>query len=1547
MSDSFHISVSSNNQGITEAEVRVTAELELIQQILNSSDDCIKVLDLEGRILFMSKGGQALLGIQDITQFLNKTWADFWQGVDQQAAMEAIAKARAGEVYTFEGYRPTFTGEPKWWDSKISPIRDAAGQIERLLCISRDITARKCSEDKQKKAEEQLQQSEQHLSAIFSQAAVGLSEISLDGHFLRVNDEICRILGRSREEMLATSVPDITHPEDILPSLEAFKQLLETSKAVSLDKRYVRPDGTIVWANSSLTRLDDEQGNPRTVLVVTVDLTDRKQAALNAEFLAKITQNLVSATSINEIVSTVGEQLNNYFKTSICAFIEINQSADKAVIHHDWHQEDVPSLEGVYHLPEFVSVEFFQTAKAGGIIIVRDVTTDSRIANQARFAALKIGSFINIPLIRDNRWKFTLGVFHQTPYNWRSEEIELLRELANRIWAKLERIRVEIALRESEEKYRMLFDSLDEAFCICEMLFDEKGEPIDYRFLEVNPVFEMLTGLKEVLGKTARELVPNLEHHWIEIYSSVVRTGKPIRVEQQSIAMNRWFDVSAFCVGEPQSHLFAVLFTNTSDRKKVEQERERFLAVGSDLLVITGTNGYFQWVSPTFERLLGWTKEEMTSQPWTEFVHPEDTNVSIAETDSLFLGHKTFAFENRYRHKDGSYRWLLWKAHSYSEEQVIYGGAVDITDRKRREANLAFLAEISEEFSHLSSADEIMQVVGAKIGTYLKITTCNFADVDEERGEVRANLGWNATDEPSTVGTFRITQYLSGEFKRASRAGETVVIRNTQTDPRTDGPSYAALNMYAFVTVPFQRNGRWTHYIAICDSQPRDWRDDEIELIEEISNRIFPRLERARAEDALRKSEAKYRSLFESMDEGFCILQLIFDEQQKPIDYRYLEINPVFEQQTGMQNALGRTIRELVPDIEPFWFEIYGKIALTGEPMRVANQSESMGRWFDVYAFRVGEPQEHKVAVLFNDISDRKQAEAEREQLLANERLYANQLQGLTSATLAINSALSVEEVLQVITKQAAAIIGSHQAVTSMTINQNWAQGINAVHLSDKYAAWRNYNELPDGSGIYSYVCHLNRPIRMTQAELEAHPGWKGFSNAAGKHPPLRGWLAAPLVGRDGNNIGLIQLSDKFEGEFTTADESILVQLAQMASVAVENARLYEAEQQARAAAEASREEAQAANRVKDEFLAVLSHELRSPLNPILGWSTLLLKNKLDAAKTAQALATIQRNAKLQSELIEDLLDVSRILRGKLNLNVVPVNLAAIIRAAMETVRLAAEAKSIQVEAILALDVGLVWGDSTRLQQVIWNLISNAVKFTSEGGQVDVQLERLDSFAQITVRDTGQGIAPDFLPFVFDYFRQADAATTRKFGGLGLGLAIVRHLVELHGGTVKVESPGEGQGATFTVQLPLNPTPAKVNSDVRSPDRSFSLNGIKILVVDDETDTRELVTFLLEEQGAQVTAASSAREALLVLTQLKPDVLLSDIGMPEMDGYMLIQQVRNLAPEQGGQIPAIALTAYAGEMNQQQVIAAGFQKHISKPIEPDVLIQAIAQLISA
>ena len=382
-----------------------------------------------------------------------------------------------------------------------------------------------------------------------------------------------------------------------------------------------------------------------------------------------------------------------------------------------------------------------------------------------------------------------------------------------------------------------------------------------------------------------------------------------------------------------------------------------------------------------------------------------------------------------------------------------------------------------------------------------------------------------------------------------------------------------------------------------------------------------------------------------------------------------------------------------------------------------------------------------------------------------------------------------------------------------------------------------------------------------------------------------------------------------------------------------------------------ARKQAEAASRTKDEFLAIVSHELRSPLNAILGWSRLLRSRKLDETKTNKALETIERNAQAQTQLIEDLLDISRIIRGQVRLFSRPLNLVQVIEAAIDTVRPTAETKMIQVESRVEALTCMVFGDGDRLQQIVWNLLTNAVKFTPEGGRVEVRLRLDKSHAKIQVIDTGKGISPDFLPYVFERFRQAESTTTRQQGGLGLGLAIVRNLVELHGGTIWVESQGEGLGATFTVQLPLLSNPGElldvgelIGARIADPGNPHSLNGLRVLIVDDEVDTREFLMTALEQFGATVTAVESAQKAIQELERWKPDVLLSDIGMPMEDGYSLIRRIRSLSPSIGGQIPAAALTAYAREEDRILALRAGFQLHVAKPIEPLQLFKVVAEL---
>jgi signal transduction histidine kinase/ActR/RegA family two-component response regulator len=390
----------------------------------------------------------------------------------------------------------------------------------------------------------------------------------------------------------------------------------------------------------------------------------------------------------------------------------------------------------------------------------------------------------------------------------------------------------------------------------------------------------------------------------------------------------------------------------------------------------------------------------------------------------------------------------------------------------------------------------------------------------------------------------------------------------------------------------------------------------------------------------------------------------------------------------------------------------------------------------------------------------------------------------------------------------------------------------------------------------------------------------------------------------------------------------------------------------ARRTAEDARRTAEDANRLKDEFLSTVSHELRTPLTAIKGWALMLHAGRLDAAQADRALETIVHSAKSQNQLIDDLLDVSRIITGKMRLNVAPLKLGSVIEAAVETVRPAAEAKGIRLSALLDPAAGTISGDAERLQQVVWNLLSNAVKFAPDGGRVEVRLERASSHIKIVVADNGQGIKPEFLPYVFEHFRQEDSGTDRQQGGLGLGLAIVRHIVELHGGTVHAASEGPGKGATFTVALPIASVRAVSPDELRdkaaggmlAPENQPSLAGVRVLLVDNDADARDLITMILAEGGAEVQTAVSATEALAACDEWRPDVLISNIGMPGEDGYTLMKKLRARESERGGHIPAIALTAYGRREDRLRALSVGYEYHVPKTAEPAELLTVVASL---
>ncbi|GBE90299.1 ATP-binding protein [Nostoc cycadae] len=668
--------------------------------------------------------------------------------------------------------------------------------------------------------------------------------------------------------------------------------------------------------------------------------------------------------------------------------------------------------------------------------------------------------------------------------------------------------------------------------------------------------------------------------------------------------------------------------------------------------------------------------------------------------------------------------------------------------------------------------------------------------------------------------------------------------------------------------------------------------------VKELLARVDANLKMAKIRQELAHYEQRLRleaetarnqiaTILESITDAF----VAFDHEWR---YTYVNEQATRLLQKTREQLLGKHVwQEVFP-------EIVGMLSYQ-ELHRAINQQvavvleefiEPIGKWLEIHAY----PSPDGLAVYFRNITERKQSESALRQ---SEERYRS-LVAATSAVVWMTNPFGEFIDLQ----------PSWEEYTGQSWNDYAGWGwLQMIHPEDQEQVQKQWQQALAEKTFYEIESRL-------------------WHHSTGEYRYMI-TRAVPIL----NGDGLIR---EWIGTNTDINDAYQ-QATQRKQVEEERNNLLYREQVARAQAEE-------ANRVKDEFLAILSHELRSPLNPILGWSRLLQTQKLNAAKTAEALATIERNAKLQTQLIDDLLDVSRILRGKLNLNVAPVDLSFIIESAIETMRTAAVAKSIVVQTQLE-HLGQVAGDSARLQQIVWNLLSNAIKFTPDNGLVSIQLQQVGKYAQITVRDTGKGIEPEFLPFVFDYFRQADASITRKFGGLGLGLAIVLHLVELHGGTVNVTSPGEGLGSTFTVMLPLLPVQSQKQPETQSSNLVLDLTGVRVLVVEDDEDSRDFLVFTLEEYGATVMAAANAATGFEILPEFQPDVLISDIGMPLEDGYSLIRRIRRWEATQGRKIPAIALTAYAKNEDTQQALAAGFHKHLAKPIEPVQLATAVVSLL--
>jgi len=556
-------------------------------------------------------------------------------------------------------------------------------------------------------------------------------------------------------------------------------------------------------------------------------------------------------------------------------------------------------------------------------------------------------------------------------------------------------------------------------------------------------------------------------------------------------------------------------------------------------------------------------------------------------------------------------------------------------------------------------------------------------------------------------------------------------------------------------------------------------------------------------------------------------------------------------------------------------------------------------------------------------------------------REHASIAETLAEVGASVTSSLDQKTIVQRVTDVATDLIGAEFGAFFYNVTEPNGKSYMLYTLSGApTSAFANFPQ-PRATAIFAPTFHGDGIVRLDDVTADPRFGKNPpFHGMPPGHPPVRSYLAVPVKSTGGPVLGGLFFGHSTPGAFSQVHERLVGGVATWATLSLENSRLYAT--------------AQEADRLKDEFLAVLSHELRTPLNAIVGYSRLLRGGLLSGEKADRGFETLERNAHALTQIVEDILDISRIVSGKIRLDVQPVDLSAVVHNALATVQPAADAKKIRLQTLIDPRVSAVSGDPDRLQQAVWNLLSNAVKFTPKEGRVQVRVERINSFAEISVSDTGTGIAPDFLEHVFERFRQADAGTTRRTGGLGLGLAIVRQIVEMHGGSVSAASDGEGRGATFRISLPVrvvhhdsvslpreNPTFERLRAltDLRG------LHGVRVMTVDDDPDALGLLRVVLETAGAEVIAFSSSVAALGSVGISAPDALVVDLGMPSMDGFEFIARLRQSANPQVRDIPAAALTAFARSEDRAKALRSGFQLHLSKPVDPAELVAAIGTLV--
>ncbi|NNJ26508.1 PAS domain S-box protein [Alienimonas chondri] len=1589
-------------------------------------------------------------------------------------------------------------------DDSAAPIRDSAGTIVGVVLVFRDVTERR-------QRERDLKTSEARKAAVLDSALDGIVSIDHAGCVLEFNPAAERMFGHTADDARGRELAELIVPERFRDAhRRGIARYLETGEGPVLNRRVeltaVRSDGTEFPVEVSITPVAGD--GPPTFTGYIRDITERKRAEQDeaervrlTALRAEVAGALATADPLPDVLRRCCEAFVERLDVAFARVWALEQAGasdaeEGGTLALKASAGLYTHLDGGHARVPVGSYKIGRIARDRRPLLTNDVAHDPNISDPEWAQREGMVSFAGFPLLVEGRCVGVLAIFGRTALS--DAVLDDLAPLAEQVAGFVDRKRVEVALRESELRYRMVGEAANDAIWDWDFAnnrvtwnegvrtrfgyaADQISPEADWWVEQIHPDDRdrVSHGIHAVIDGRVHDGGPGGGDNWQDEYrfrradggyATVFDRGRVVREDGRAVRMvGSMFDLT--------------------ERKRAEEtvrrsERRFRAAVESvgDIIWTNNARGEMEGEQPGWGAFTGQTTEQYQGFGWADAVHPEDAQPTVDAWSEAVAERREFNFEHRVRRRDGQWRLCTIRAVPVLDEAgeiaEWVGVHADVTEQRRDERRRKFLADLTAATQPLTDPDEVTATNARLLAEHLDADRCAYAEI-EGRPAAEATFvitGDHARGVSSIVGRWPVAAF-GAACAQAMEAGESYVFADAEADPRLgpdERPAYRVVDVRSAVCVPLHKGGRFIAAMAVHQTTPREWTAEEVELVETVVDRCWEALERARTTRRLAESEARYRSLFESMDEGFCLIEVLFNAEGRTEDYRILQMNPAFRKHTGLGDVVGQTAREFAPDLEPFWRETYGQVARTGEPVRFVNHAAVLDdRWFEVHAYRPGGADTGEVAVLFKDVSDRRQAEEDLRQ--SEERLRF--LDALGEATRAEADPAAV---MTAATRQ----LGEHLGVTRcayadvepdndrFTIRDDW-RAPDAATTAGTYsldlfgvrtaADLRNGRTLvirdvdteldpaDDGGavmfssiGIKAIICcplvidgrlrammavHQAEPRHWTADEVSlvreaaerswAHierirsaaalraseqrlrflmdsmpqkiftatpsgevdyfnPIWSEFTGLSFEKIREWGWLQFVHPDDVDENVRAWQRCVdsgepfQFEHRFRRADGEYRWHLSRAVPMRDEagrigmwigsNTEVHEVkllqDELRKVAANLSE-----ADRRKDEFLATLAHELRNPLAPIRSGLEVLRLAGDSPDAIAAVRETMERQTRQMTRLIDDLLDVSRITRGKLQLRRGRVELAEVVRSAVEAVRPALNEARHEFTLSLPEDPVPLDADAARLAQVFSNLLGNAIKYTPPGGRLSLAAaaapesggDGADGHGSqgageviVSVRDNGLGIPAEKQESIFGMFNQLERDGGEEgYAGLGIGLTMVKSLVELHGGEVSVHSGGEGRGSEFRVRLPLlEPTPRRRSEPGSDAAGEHAVGRTyRVLVVDDNRAAARMLGMVVKMLGHEVRTAHDGLEAVSAAAEFRPALVLMDLGMPNLNGYEAARRIRD--EPWGRDIVLAALTGWGQREDRRRTAEAGFDRHLVKPAEPAALRELFAVLDDA